>query len=105
MEFRLVERMILSPCRCFFCQRNDGPAIDTTVQRPAPVGRAYICESCGRDLIRLFGGVTADAVRQSEENVRTMRRELNDAEAEVRRLQPFERAIASARDEHLTPAA
>jgi hypothetical protein len=94
-----VERMILSPSRCFLCGRNDGPAIDTTVQRPAPVGRVYICTtSCLPTMLELEGGLSSNAANELLRHGAVKARELESARAEILRLRPFEQAVRNARD-------
>lgn len=100
MHLGRTERMNLGPSRCFLCSRTDGPAIDTGIQRPAPVGHVYIClTSCVPDIIRLEEGLTANAASQVVRGSADVRAELAEAKAEIERLKPFEQAIARARDD------
>jgi hypothetical protein len=100
MQMARVERMVLGPSRCFFCGRNDGPAIDTHIQRPAPVGHVYICQtSCLPKMIELIGGLSPNAASELLRHGATKARELESAKAEILRLRPFEQAVANARRE------
>lgn len=99
MQTHRVPRMVLAPSRCFFCQRADGPAIDTGIQHRAPIGRVYICEtSCAGDIVVALGGYTPAMVKAKGEELETALGQRDELEAEVKRLEPFERAIAKARE-------
>jgi hypothetical protein len=99
VQANIVERMIFSPSRCFLCQRADGAAIDTGLQRPAPVGRVYVCTtSCLPEMIELSGGLSANAASEMLRHGAVKTLELETARAEILRLQPFERAILAAKE-------
>lgn len=97
MEFRQVARATLAPSRCFFCQANDGPMIDTGIQRPAPTGHVYLCVNrCLRDFIRAGGGLSGEEAAFLRTSRHQAQERADALDSEVKRLERFERAIRDA---------
>lgn len=94
MHMIRVERMVLAPSRCFFCSRNDGPAIDTGLRERLPSGAIYIClTSCVPILIGLADGLSSEQRQHVLKRNADLLEEVKALKAELGPLRELRRSI------------